>query len=91
MVVSGAKCMGTGSTPFLVGLPLEFLLQGRGHAPAVGETELSEHRTGSGQAEVLDEILPQEPHRDRVEQEGALPGEPNDASLRVEFQEFFVM
>jgi hypothetical protein len=57
----------------------------------VGETELGEHRTGGGQAEVLDEILPQEPHRDRVEQERALLGEPNDASLRVELQELLVM
>ena len=71
--------MGTGAAPFLVGIPLEFLLQGRGQAPAMGETELGEHRAGCGQAEVLDEILPQNPHGHGVEQERALPGKPNDA------------
>ena len=46
---------------------------------------------GGGQAEVLDEVLPQEPHRDRVEQERPLPGEADDAALRVQLEQLLVV
>ncbi len=66
---------GAGAPPVLVAVPLELGLHRLGHAPAVGEPELGEHGARGGEAEVLDEVVAQEPHRDGVEQERALPGE----------------
>jgi hypothetical protein len=80
-----------GVTPFLMAGPPEFLLHGRRHAPAVGKAELGQHGSRGGQAEVVDEILPQDPHGHGVEQKGALPGESDQASVRVQFQELLVM
>jgi hypothetical protein len=57
----------------------------------VGKAERGQHRSRGGQAEVVDEILPQDPHGHGVEQERALPGETDDASGRVQFQELLVM
>ena len=42
------------------------LTQRFGHPPAVREPELREHGAGGRSAEVLDQVLAQEPHRDRV-------------------------
>jgi hypothetical protein len=41
----------------------------------VGEAELGEHRARGDQAEVLDQVLAQQPHRHRVEEKRTLPGE----------------
>ena len=46
---------------------------------------------GGREAEVLDEVLPQQSHRDRVEEERALSGEPDHPSLRLELQELLVI
>ena len=77
---------GARAPPVLVAVPLELGLHGLGHAPAVGEAELGEHGAGGGQAEVLDEVLAQEPHRHRVEQERALSGEADHAAFRVQLR-----
>jgi hypothetical protein len=57
----------------------------------VGEAELGEHRAGSDQAEVVDQILPQNPHGHGVEHERALARETDHAPLGVQLQEFLVM
>ena len=79
------------SAPVLFAVPLELGLHGLGHAPAVGEAELGEHRAGGGEAEVLHEVLAQQAHGHRVEQERALPGEADHAALRVQIQQFLVV
>jgi hypothetical protein len=57
----------------------------------MGEAELGEHGAGGGEAEVLDEVLSQQPHRHRVEKERTLSGEADHASLRIELQQFLVI
>ena len=74
---------GTRMLPFLFGVPFELVLHGLGHTPAVGKTELGKHRAGGRQAEVLDEVLAQCPHRHSVEQQRPLSGEANHAAFRV--------
>ena len=88
-----SKCvnLGSGETPFFVIRPRELLLHGRGHAPAVCETKLGEHRASRDQAEVLDEILPQQAHGHGVEQKRSLASKPNRAALRVQLQELVVV
>ena len=46
--------------------PLELGLHSLGHAPTMRESELGQNRTRSIEAEILDQILAQEPHCDRV-------------------------
>jgi hypothetical protein len=77
---------GARAAPVLVAVPLELGPHGLGHAPTMGEAELGEHGAGGSEAEVLDEVLPQEPHRHRVEKERTLSGEADHASLRVQLQ-----
>jgi hypothetical protein len=66
-------------------------MHGCRHAPAVGEAELGQYCSSRGQAEVVNEILPQDPHGHRVEQERALPGESDQATLWIQLQELAVM
>ncbi len=75
---------GPGAATFLIVQPLEVLLHGLRHAPAVGKAKLGEHRTRRGEAEVLNQVLAQESHGDGIEQEGALPGEADHPSLWVD-------
>ena len=82
---------GAGAAPVLVAVPLELGLHRLGHAPAVGEAELGEHGARRGEAEVLDQVLPQQAHRHRVEQERALPREADHAALRVQLQQLLVI
>ncbi|MEJ2240222.1 MAG: hypothetical protein P8X82_18180 [Gemmatimonadales bacterium] len=82
---------GAGATPFLVVRPLEFPLHGCRHAPAVGEAELRQHCSSSGQAEVVNEILPQDPHGHSVEQKRALPRVTDYATLWVQLQKLLVI
>jgi hypothetical protein len=74
--------------PLLLAVPLELRLHGFGQAPPVGEAKLGEHGSSGREAEVLDQVLPQEPHRHRVDQERPLPGEADHAPLRVQDQQF---
>jgi hypothetical protein len=80
-----------GASPFLVALPVELGFHGFRHAPAVGEAELREHRTRRGEAEILDQVLPEQAHRDGVEQERALAGEPDDAAFRIQLQQLVMV
>ena len=82
---------GARAPPVVVAVPLELGLHRLGHAPAVREAELGEHGARGGEAEVLDQVLAQQPHRHRVEQERALPGEADHAALRVQLQQLFVV
>src|SRR5690606_39163627 len=79
------------AAPVLVAVPFELGLHGFSHAPTVGEAELGEHGAGGREAEVLYEVLSQEPHGDRVDEERALSGEPDHASVGVELQELLVV
>jgi hypothetical protein len=60
-------------------------------APAVCEAELREDGARRSEAEVLHEVLAQEPHRHGVDHEGALPGEPDHAAVRVQLQQLLVV
>jgi len=82
---------GAGATPVVVAVPRELGLHGLGHSPPVGESELDEHRAGGRRAEVLYEVLPQQAHRDGVEQQGSLPGEPDHTGVGIELQQLFVI
>jgi len=77
--------------PVLVGVPLELGPQGLGHAPAVREAELGQDGAGGGEAEVLDQVLSQEPHGHRVDEERALPGEADQPGVRIELQQLLVV
>ena len=77
--------------PLRVVVPLEFGAQGFGHPPAVGEAELGEHGAGRQQAEVLHEVLAQKAHGHRVQQDRALPGEADDAAVRIQLEQFLVI
>ena len=82
---------GARSAPVLLGLPLELRLHRVCHAIAVREAELREHGAGGRHAEVFDEVLSEEPHRDRVEQESALSREADHAAFGVELEKLFVV
>ena len=82
---------GARAPPVVVAVPLELRLHRLGHAPAVREAELGEHGAGGGEAEVLDEVLAQQAHRHRVEQQRALPGEADHAAFRVQLQQLLVV
>jgi len=77
--------------PFLVALPRELGPHRLGHSPAVGEAELGEYGARGRDPEILHEILTQESHRDRVEQQRALTCKADHAAVRVQFQEFLVV
>ena len=82
---------GTGALPVVVALPLELRLHRLRHAPTVGEAELGENGAGSEQAEVLDQVLAQQPHRHGVQQQRALSGEPDHAPFGVQLQQLLVV
>src|SRR5690606_17747988 len=65
----------SGVAPLCLAVPLELGLHGFGHPPAVSKAELREYGTSGRETEVLDEILAQKPHRDRVQEQRALSGE----------------
>src|ERR1035437_3780071 len=77
--------------PILVAIPLKFGLHRFGHPPTMGKTELGEYGTGGIHAKVLDEILAQKPHRNRIEQQRSLSGEADYASFRIQFQQLFMI
>jgi hypothetical protein len=54
---------GAREAPVLVAGPFELGPHRLGHAPTVGEAELGKDRAGSREAEVLDQVLAQKPHR----------------------------
>jgi hypothetical protein len=53
--------------------------------------ELSQQNASRSKAEVLHEVLSQEPHRNGVQKERSLSCEPDQTSLGVELQELLVI
>ncbi len=82
---------GARAAPVVVGVPLELGLHRLRHAPTVGEAELGEDGAGGSEAEVLDQVLSQQPHRHRVKRERTLTGEADHASIRVQLQQLFMV
>ena len=82
---------GAGAPPLFIALPSELGPHRFSHAPAMGEAKLGEHDAAGRQAEVVDEVSSQEPHRHCVNEERTLPGEANDAPLRVQLEQLLVV
>src|SRR5882762_10732195 len=59
-----------------------------GDAPSVCVTEPGEHGPRRCRAERLDELLPEEPERDGIEQEHAFASEGDEPTLGNEMQQF---
>jgi len=81
----------TGSKPIVVAVPAELGAQGFCHAPAVRKAKLREHSARGSQAEILDQIFSQQPHRHCVEQQRALASEADDPTRCVQFQQLFMI
>src|SRR6185503_10569629 len=77
--------------PVVLRFPFELRLHRLRHAIAVGEAELRQHGSRRGEAEVLDEVLSEESHRDRIEKESALSGEADQPAFGVELEELLVV
>jgi hypothetical protein len=77
--------------PVVFGVPSELGVHRLGHTPAVGEAELGQHGPRSDGAEVVDQVLAEQAHRDGVEQERALAREADHPSLRIQFEQFLVI
>jgi hypothetical protein len=82
---------GAGAAPIIGAVPAERALHGFGHAPAVREAELGEHRARGRHAEVLHQVLSQQPHGYGVDQQRSLAGEANHARLGIQLQKLFVV
>jgi hypothetical protein len=80
-----------GSAPFVTIIPHEFLLYGLCHTPSVYKAELGQNCSGGSQAEVVNQILPKNPHSHGVQQKRPPPCKANKASLWVQLQDFLVM
>jgi hypothetical protein len=59
--------------------------------PTMGEAKLGEHGTGRREAEILDQVLAQEPHRDGIDEECAAFGERSEAWIRLRLEELIVV
>ena len=77
-----------GGAPFVFAVPGKSLAQRFGDAPSVGISEPGEHGPRRCHAERLDELLPEEPERDGIEQEHAFASERDEPALRNEMQQF---
>ena len=64
-----------GRSPLVFAVPRESLAECFGDAPAMRVPEPGQHRSRGRQAEHVDELLPQQPQRDRIQQEHAFAGE----------------
>src|ERR1700682_2048944 len=74
--------------PVVLAVPREPLAKRFGDAPSVRVTEPGEHGPRRCRAERLDELPPEEPQRDRIEQEHAFAREGDEATLGKEMQQF---
>src|SRR6185295_7807153 len=79
---------GAGPQPVLVAVPLELGSQGFGQALAVRVAEAAQQTARNPDAEGVDELFPEQSLGDRVEEERALAGKPDQPSSGVHFQEF---
>ncbi len=76
--------------PIHLAVPIELGLHGLGHAPPVREAELGEYRARRGQPEAVDQILAQDAHGHGVDQQRALPREPDQAPLGVQLEQLLM-
>src|ERR1700674_505755 len=67
--------------PVVLAVPREPLAKRFGDAPSVRVTEPGEHGPRRCRAERLDELLPEEPERDGIEQEHAFASESDASAL----------
>src|SRR5712671_858586 len=74
--------------PVILAVPGKSLPKRFGDAPSVCVTESGEYGSRRCRAECLDEFLPEEPERDRIEQEHALASEGDASTLGDEMQQF---
>src|SRR5262249_61664720 len=74
-------------SPFVFAVPRETLAKCFGDAPPVRIPEPRQHRARRRHPEHVDELLPEQPERDRVEQEHALAGEGDDSTLWEKVQQ----
>src|SRR6185436_8577971 len=79
---------GAGPLPVLKGCPVELVAHRLGHAPAVGISEAAQKTAGDPYAEGVDEFLPEQPLGHGIEDEGTLTRESDQASGRIDLQEF---
>src|SRR3989339_105302 len=80
-----------GPAQVCVVVPLVALLQGRRHSPAMSETELGENRARCMQAEVMHEIVTEEPHGHGVDEDDPLPGETEEAPGGIQLEKLLLM
>ena len=76
-----------GALPVVLAVPRKAVLERIGGAPAVGVAEPGQHRPSRREPERVDQLAPQQAHRHRVEQQGSLVGEADDAALGVELEQ----
>ena len=74
-------------SPFILAVPRESLAQRFGDAPSVRIPESGEQEPCGRRAQCLNELPPQQPKRDRVEQEHTFAGECDDATLGREMKQ----
>src|SRR6476660_1978703 len=78
----------SGGAPVVLAVPRESLPKRFSDAPSVCITEPGEHGPRRCRAERLDELLPEEPERDGIEQEHAFASEGDESALGNEVQQF---
>ena len=76
-----------GHSPFVFAVPRKSLAQHFGDAPSVRIPEPREHGPRRRHAERVNELPPQQPQRDGIQQEHALAGEGDDAALGKEMKQ----
>src|SRR5260221_13719204 len=74
--------------PVVLAVPRKSLAKRFGDAPSMCVTEPGEHGPRRCHAERLDELLPEEPQRDGIEQEHAFASEGDEPTLGSEMQQF---
>ena len=73
--------------PVLLAFPLEEILHGVGHPPALDVAEPGQDRPGGGQSELVDQFLAEVAVGDAVDDDRALAGEADDPVFGVELQQ----
>src|SRR5262245_3171734 len=74
--------------PFVLAVPRESLPKRLSHAPSVRIAKPGEHGPRPCRTERLDQLPPEEPQRDGIEQERAFAGEGDESALGNEVQQF---
>src|SRR5688572_4178912 len=79
---------GAGPAPVVVAVPLELGLHRLRHTTAVDISEPAQEPARHSDTEGVDELLPQKPLGDAIEDEGALAGEVDQPPSGVQLQKF---